>query len=80
MKRSEVLSVIANQLDFLNGKFQGVRTDFSFQELARADVILSSLEHMGMRPPSKLIVIKPTNREDIVRAESQYFVNEWEKE
>lgn len=51
MTRNKALQLIANQLDFLNGKFNGVRTDFSFQELKNADVILTTLESAGMKPP-----------------------------
>lgn len=38
MKRSEALSLIANQLDFLNGTFEGVRKDHTEDELKKADV------------------------------------------
>lgn len=82
MKRSEALSLIANQLDFLNGHFYGVRptAGFTKEELAKADVILTTLEEAGMFPPKILSIAHAVAREDIVRAESQYFVNEWEKE
>jgi hypothetical protein len=52
MKRSEALALIANQLDFLNNKFEGVRFDFTKEELAHADVILTTLEAAGMQPPN----------------------------
>ena len=51
VKRSDALILIANQLDFLNGTFSGFRTAFSSEELSKADVILTSLEHSGMAPP-----------------------------
>ena len=51
MKRSEALKLIANQLDFLNGSFSGVRTNFTESEIKNADVILTTLEHAGMMPP-----------------------------
>jgi len=53
MKRTKVLEAIANQLDFLNGRFQGVRTSFTKKELAAADVILTTIECMGMIPSCK---------------------------
>jgi hypothetical protein len=46
-----MLKLIANQLDFLDGKFKGVRTEFSDQELRNADVILTTAEEAGMKPP-----------------------------
>ena len=51
MRRIEALKLIANQLDFLNSKFKGVRDDFSAKELSCADVILTTLEQAGMLPP-----------------------------
>lgn len=51
MKRSEMLKLIANQLDFLNGTFEGVRDNFTEEELAKADVILTTIEEAGMQPP-----------------------------
>lgn len=51
MTRMKALHLIATQLDFLNGKFNGVRDDFSFGELKKADVILTTLEQAGMLPP-----------------------------
>ena len=76
MKRSEALNLIANQLDFLHGEFVGVRDDFSPEELSNADVILTTLEEAGMKPP---IFIKtlPERNDNIARGE---IVNEWEPE
>lgn len=54
MKRSYALGLIANQLDFLNGKFESVRTEFTPEELSKADVILTTLEDAGMLPPQYL--------------------------
>lgn len=51
MKRSDVLKLIANQLDFLNGKFEGMRDTFTEKELKTADVILTTVEEAGMLPP-----------------------------
>lgn len=51
MKRSEALILIANQLDFLNGKFEGMKSAFTDEELRKADVILTTAEEMGMLPP-----------------------------
>lgn len=51
MKRSDALKLIANQLDFLAGKFEGARTEFTEDELSKADVILTTLEQAGMTPP-----------------------------
>ncbi len=52
MKRSDALKLIANQLDFLKGRFHGLRTTFSEAELKAADVILTTLEDAGMQPPN----------------------------
>lgn len=57
MKRSEALILIANQLDFLNSKFEGYKTNFTKQELSNADVILTTLEQAGMSPPDDLGVV-----------------------
>lgn len=52
MKRSYALELIANQLDFLKGTFEGVRTtNFTEQELSNAEVILTTLEHAGIIQP-----------------------------
>lgn len=59
MKRKHALKLIANQLDFLNSKFKGVRTEFNSTELSCADVILTTLEHAGL--------IKPTHKKTVVR-------------
>lgn len=52
MKRSDMLKLIANQLDFLNGRFHGLRLRFTDEELKKADVILTTLEQAGMQPPN----------------------------
>ena len=72
MKRSEALMMIANQLDFLNGKFKGVRTNLTKKELSNADVILTTLEELGMLPPD--VSIKRSFYEPKI------VVNEWESE
>lgn len=51
MKRSEALVLIANQLDFLNGKFEGFRINYHEEDLKACDVILTTLEAAGMQPP-----------------------------
>lgn len=63
MKRSNAIHLIANQIDFINGTFEGSRSDFSEEELRHADVILTTLESAGMRPPKYNNKI-PTYRED----------------
>jgi hypothetical protein len=52
MKRSKALKLIANQLDFLAGTFNGYKDSFKESELKNADVILTTLEHAGMLPPT----------------------------
>lgn len=52
MKRSEALQLIANQIDFIEGRFEGMRTNFTSIELSRADVILTTMESAGMQPPN----------------------------
>ena len=49
--RIELLKLIANQLDFLNGKFNGVRSRFTKEELKKANVILTTLEEAGVQLP-----------------------------
>jgi hypothetical protein len=74
MKRSDALILIANQLDFLNGTFQGFRSDFSSEELSKASVILTTLEHCGMAPPiiqERSFLIKDNG-------EMVYECREWE--
>ena len=51
MKRSEMLKLIANQLSFLNGTFNGVKDVFTPAEMASADVILTTMEGAGILPP-----------------------------
>jgi hypothetical protein len=89
MKRSYVLKLIANQLDFLNGKFQGARDDFSEEELSKADVILTTLEDAGMKPPAvKAEVIRGkdykwgamcTMRCNCSECEPDYPMHKWER-
>ena len=40
MKRSKALNLVANQLDFLNDKFEGARDNFTKEELSNAYVIV----------------------------------------
>lgn len=51
MKRSEALVLICNHLDFLDGKFCGYKKDYTTDSISKADIILTSLESMGMLPP-----------------------------
>ena len=77
MKRSKALELIANQLAFLNNKFVGYRTDFSPEELSKADVILTTLEQAGMLPPTIISMPNQYNRTDGTYG---FEVNEWEPE
>ena len=61
MKRSKVLWLISNQLDFLNGKFDGARDFFTIEELKKADVILNTLEAAGMKAPERFYEIMYDN-------------------
>lgn len=73
MKRTKALELIANQLDFLNGKFAGVRTDFTEEELKNADVILTTVEDFGMAPP-----IDPTETYYSADEAGGYSPRQWE--
>lgn len=77
MKRSEMLILIANQLDFLNNKFQGFKTIYSEEELRRADVILTTVEDSGMLPPTIISMPDQYNRTEGTYG---FEVNEWEPE
>ena len=74
MKRSEALKLIANQLNFLNGTFDGMRSNFTKEELAKADVILTTLEHAGLVPPE----IPHPN--PLIHHPESVYINEWEPE
>ena len=88
MKRLEALKLIANQLDFIYGKFQGARTEFESQELADADVMLTTLEEAGFLPPPSSFNIHNVDKQLGFVAEVTYdfpinednSVNLWEKE
>lgn len=75
VKRSEVLKLIANQLDFLKGSFEGFKTNFSDKELKEADVILTSLEEAGIKPPD---VLRPATKYEIQQGYS--FVDQYSQE
>lgn len=77
MKRSEMLILIANQLDFLNNKFEGFKTAYSNEELNKADVILTTIEDVGMLPPTIISMPDQYNRTDSTYG---FEVNEWEPE
>ena len=74
MKRSEALKLIANQLDFLNGSFSGVCTNFTESQIKNADVILTTLEHAGM-------VSRYPNSYGFLDEDNEVIMNEgWEPE
>ena len=78
MKRSEMLNLIANQLDFINGKFSGIREDFTEDELSKAEVILSTIESTGMLPPGHLVKSPLSSHEYISHTWEDY--DEFESE
>lgn len=49
MKRSHALVLIANQLEFLQGNFEGFKLKFTEKQVNAADVILTTLENAGMK-------------------------------
>lgn len=80
MKRSDMLKLIANQLDFLNNRFNGYRTNFTEQELRNADVILTTLEQVGMQPPNiTLEQLVPGDLKTAPEAEKHFYAC-WEPE
>lgn len=81
MKRSDALKLIANQLDFLNGRFKGFRSNFSEPELRNADVILTTLEQAGMQPPNITIdELIPGSGLKTDPSQSQHYYACWEPE
>lgn len=54
MKRSEALNLIANQLNFLYGSFNGFETITDKALLSNANVILTTLEEAGLQPPDRV--------------------------
>ena len=78
MKRSEALKLIENQLDFLNGKFEGMRTEFTDDEIRKADVILTTLEDVGMVPPEVTVNIPYDSCEE--EGYDTVLQNVWEEE
>lgn len=74
MKKSEMLILIANQLDYINGNFNGYKTQFTPQQLSKADIILSAIEASGMMPPLR--------EEQIMFDNEQYtsYAYKWEPE
>ena len=78
MKRLEALKLIANQIDFIHGKFYGGRTEFESQELADADIILITLEEAGMLPP-KACIERSVRVGDEERT-AYHNTHEWEPE
>lgn len=78
MKRTDALKLIANQLNFLNGKFEGFETELSEEDLNRANVILSTLEIAGMQPPNvKLSQLVPG---ELNSDEAGHYYACWEPE
>lgn len=47
--REHALMLLANQLDFLNGTFSGVRLyeEFTEEEIKKAEVLLTTLQQAG---------------------------------
>ncbi len=81
MKRSYALHLIANQLDFLAGTFEGVRTDHTKEELAKADVILTTLESAGMQAPNIYIEqVFPNSGLKTTEGYKRHFYALWESE
>lgn len=78
MKRSQALKLIANQLDFLNNKFEGMRYNFTVDELSKADVILTTLEHAGIQPPP-ISTMELFPKTDLIPVED-YLYSCWEPE
>jgi hypothetical protein len=78
MKRLEALKLIANQIDFIHGKFYGGRTEFESQELADADIILITLEEAGMLPPQTSKPIHHYNQDALQCLTEAY--HKWEPE
>lgn len=80
MKRSNALKLIANQLSFLNGTFNGVKDVFTPAEIASADVILTTMEEAGMQPPNiKLNQMFPKSECQVVE-DNDYWYGCWEPE
>jgi len=80
MKRSEMLKLVANQLNFLNGTFDGLKDIFTEAELAKADVILTTMEEAGMQPPNiKLSQMFPKSECQVVE-DNNYWYGCWEPE
>lgn len=83
MKRSEMLKLIANQLNFLNGTFDGLKDVFTEVELAKADVILTTIEEAGMLPPtSKITKSIDAEMPALGKGKFNYEIetNEWDPE
>ena len=83
MKRSHALILIANQLDFLNGHFRGVRLEVEPDELVRANVILVTLEQAGMIVPPGIWRKHDWHEKGLTYAQwiqLPSIVNEWEPE
>lgn len=79
MKRSEMLKLVANQLNFLNGTFDGLKDIFTEAELAKADVILTTMEEAGMQPPKP----KSANTDNPIFLELENYIKllyKWEPE
>lgn len=52
MKRTDALKLIANQINFINGKFKGYENVIDDTTLNQANVILTTLESAGFHPPN----------------------------
>ena len=53
MKRSEMVEHIAKTLNLLNGdKWEDVKYELQIMDLQNAEMLLKSMEDLGMLPPS----------------------------
>lgn len=77
MRRIDALKMIANQIDFLNGKFEGYKTEFTVQELGNADVILTTVEQF-MIPKSYKKEVPHLHKSSSPNKDYEN-VNEWEE-
>jgi hypothetical protein len=66
-------------LDFLSGKFNGYKENFTAEELTNADVILTTLESSNLINPTHKTIV---TRRDIeaMPYEDTIIVAGWEKE
>ena len=88
MKRLEALKLIQNKLEQLSGVSSLSRGPVILPDYSIADVILTSLEEIGMLPPPDIIDIRAAEKETGIVYDisynnplnDDYSVNFWEKE